>query len=118
MPNDDEQVDIAALEQQLRADRVRLMERIARLDADANDEAWSQPRPDEADQGAAAVERERLRLLAAQARAALEQTESALARIEEGSYGKCTECGSDIPAARLEARPEAELCVSCQQRRR
>lgn len=115
---DDDQLDIPALADQLEADKLRLAERIARLDAEANDEAWSQPKPDEADQGSASVERERLRLLAAQARTSLRQTEAALARIADGTYGKCAECGADIAPGRLEARPEAELCVSCQQQRR
>lgn len=116
--SESESPDIAGLRDRLTAERERLAERIARLDADADDEAWAQPKPDEADQGNAAVERERLRSLAGQARAALEQAEAALARIEAGTYGKCTECGNDIPAGRLDARPEAELCLTCQSKRR
>ena len=38
----------------------------------------------------------------------------ALERIEEGSYGICTNCGQPIQAERLEALPEAELCIDCQ----
>jgi RNA polymerase-binding protein DksA len=37
----------------------------------------------------------------------------ALARIEDGSYGACTRCGNDIAKKRLEARPEASLCIDC-----
>lgn len=37
----------------------------------------------------------------------------ALARIEDGTYGRCVRCGSDISLARLEARPEAALCIEC-----
>lgn len=40
----------------------------------------------------------------------------ALARIEDGTYGECARCGSDIPMARLEARPEAALCIDCARR--
>jgi DnaK suppressor protein len=40
----------------------------------------------------------------------------ALARIEDGSYGDCEECGQPIGASRLLARPEARLCISCQTR--
>ena len=32
-----------------------------------------------------------------------------------GSYGVCIDCGTDIPAARLYATPEAERCIACQQ---
>ena len=37
----------------------------------------------------------------------------ALERIEDGSYGECVRCGNDIAAGRLEARPEAALCIEC-----
>ncbi len=37
----------------------------------------------------------------------------ALGRIEDGTYGECVRCGRDIAAARLEARPEAALCIDC-----
>ena len=37
----------------------------------------------------------------------------ALARIEDGTYGECVRCGGDIAPARLEARPEAALCIGC-----
>ena len=37
----------------------------------------------------------------------------ALARIDDGSYGECVRCGEDIAPGRLEARPEAALCIDC-----
>lgn len=37
----------------------------------------------------------------------------ALTRIEQGTYGECVRCGSEISAKRLEARPEAALCFAC-----
>lgn len=37
----------------------------------------------------------------------------ALERIAKGTYGECVRCGSDIAPARLEARPEAALCIRC-----
>ena len=37
----------------------------------------------------------------------------ALARIKDGEYGLCVRCGGDINPARLEARPEAALCITC-----
>ncbi len=39
--------------------------------------------------------------------------ESALERIEDGTYGQCEECGVKIPKARLNAIPFAPLCVKC-----
>ena len=43
-----------------------------------------------------------------------EQVEAALARIENGTYGRCVDCGTQLPDERLDARPEAERCVTCQ----
>lgn len=37
----------------------------------------------------------------------------ALLRIQQGSYGECVRCGDRIAPKRLEARPEAALCLSC-----
>ena len=60
-----------------------------------------------------AVERERDLALSAQARAAIEQIDLAIARIDAGSYGTCETCGKAIPEERLEALPHAALCVTC-----
>jgi DnaK suppressor protein len=43
----------------------------------------------------------------------LSAIESALERIEDGTYGQCEECGVKIPTARLNAIPYAPLCVKC-----
>ncbi len=45
---------------------------------------------------------------------ALTAIDSALKRIEAGTYGLCTDCGIDIPTARLHANPTAMRCVNCQ----
>jgi DnaK suppressor protein len=37
----------------------------------------------------------------------------ALARIDAGMYGICVRCGQEISRARLDARPEAALCIEC-----
>ena len=37
----------------------------------------------------------------------------ALGRLEDGTYGEGVRCGGDIASARLEARPEAALCIDC-----
>ena len=42
------------------------------------------------------------------------QVSAALQRLDEGSYGTCVDCGKQIPAARLEVRPEAARCVEDQ----
>jgi RNA polymerase-binding protein DksA len=43
----------------------------------------------------------------------LGRIESALERIEDGSYGVCEECGVRIPKKRLDALPYAVMCVRC-----
>lgn len=40
----------------------------------------------------------------------------ALAKFDDGSYGQCEECGNPIGFSRLQARPEARLCIACQTR--
>jgi DnaK suppressor protein len=45
-----------------------------------------------------------------------EQVVAALQRIEDGTYGRCVDCGREIPPARLEVRPEAARCVEDQAR--
>jgi DnaK suppressor protein len=47
----------------------------------------------------------------------LRKIDSALARIDEGSYGFCDETGEEIGLKRLEARPVATLCLEAQERR-
>jgi DnaK suppressor protein len=42
---------------------------------------------------------------------------AALARVEDGSYGKCVDCGQPVPDGRLEARPTTTRCVACQNKR-
>ena len=46
----------------------------------------------------------------------LQDIEAALARMDDGSYGSCTDCGGDIGEARLKATPEARRCLPCQER--
>ncbi len=45
----------------------------------------------------------------------LSKIELALRKIDEGSYGVCEECEEPISTKRLEARPEAPLCIQCKE---
>lgn len=45
----------------------------------------------------------------------LNEIDQALAAIEDGTYGTCTNCGKPIPLERLEAKPWAMLCIDCQE---
>ena len=42
--------------------------------------------------------------------------DAALKRIEDGTYGICTNCGQSIAAERLEAVPWATLCIDCKRK--
>ena len=45
----------------------------------------------------------------------ISKIEKAMQRIEEGSFGICEECGCEISARRLEARPVTTLCIKCKE---
>lgn len=45
----------------------------------------------------------------------LNKIEHALRKIDEGNYGECEECEEPISTKRLEARPEAPLCIQCKE---
>lgn len=47
----------------------------------------------------------------------LADIDAALKRIEDGTYGICSNCGKPISPERLEARPWATLCIDCQRER-
>jgi len=47
-------------------------------------------------------------------RAELAGIDAALARIADGRYGQCVDCGARIPAARLAVAPQALRCLRCQ----
>lgn len=48
--------------------------------------------------------------------AELRLVDAALARIADGTYGQCMDCGVEIPAARLHVAPEAARCIRCQEK--
>lgn len=53
-------------------------------------------------------------ILSDREREKLQGIQDALERIDDGSYGVCESCDTEIAAARLEALPFTRLCVSCQ----
>jgi len=71
---------------------------------------------DQADTGSKNFEREHEMSLANNSRTMLLQSERALRRLTDGSYGICESCGFPIGKARLQAFPRATLCVTCKQR--
>jgi DnaK suppressor protein len=55
--------------------------------------------------------------LAQMKRETLNRIDAALDRLNQGRYGRCIECGDDIPAARLRALPFAVRCLDCEDAR-
>ena len=45
----------------------------------------------------------------------ISKIDKAILRIEHGSFGICEECGCEISARRLEARPVTTLCIECKE---
>lgn len=66
------------------------------------------------DPGTRLSEIQEFETLAARQSAGLEAIDHALARLDQGVYGTCEECGVEIPYERLEAIPDAVLCIDCQ----
>jgi DnaK suppressor protein len=103
----------------LLAERAEYTEKADELKAEADQLALeSEPGDIQFDEeggegGTANVERELDLVLSAQARAAVDEIDRALAKIDNGTYGTCEGCGQPIPRARLKALPYAALCVQC-----
>lgn len=72
-------------------------------------------RYDEIDQATTDIEQSMRMRLRNREMLYIKKIDEALARIEEGTFGECEECGEDIELRRLEARPTATLCVSCKE---
>ena len=108
---------IATLRKELETERVDLTAQAERLEADAADESWKEPRSDDdAETGTATFERERTMSLARNARQTIVQIERALARMDAGTYGLCVNCGEAISHERLEALPQAVDCLDCRRK--
>ena len=69
---------------------------------------------DSADAGSILSEADRTDAILDSARNQRDEVLAALSRIDEDSYGKCVDCGQEIPEGRLDARPDAARCVGCQ----
>ena len=102
----------------LAADREATEALITRLGADLD--SFTEARKDGATDDEHDPEGPTLAFERSQSTAILEQTrqhfaqiESAMLRLDDGSFGTCATCGKDIPFARLEVRPYSTQCVAC-----
>ncbi|MBC2776446.1 TraR/DksA family transcriptional regulator [Parasphingopyxis marina] len=104
--------DHSPAQSKLEAQLAELEERQAHLARDLGE-------PADPDSSERAVEREDDDALEGQAALVTREIASvkrAIDRIAQGDYGICVRCGGDIAPARLDARPEAALCIACARR--
>ena len=100
----------------LAAAKARLETQLAELEARQARIAEDLAEPPDRDWDEQAIEREDDDALEGQGMLIAREIASvkrALARIADGTYGECVRCGGDIAPGRLEARPEAALCIAC-----
>jgi DnaK suppressor protein len=90
---------------------------IAVLEAEAEDEEEELGEADQhsEDNASELTEADRAEALIDAAAFRKAEGEAALKRLEAGVYGVCIDCGEQIATARLEFRPEAARCLSCQE---
>jgi len=98
-----------ALKQQLETRLSSLQSRLQHLKNDAA-QAHS---GDSAEQAQERENDEVIDAIGIETRHSISDIQSALMRIEDGTYGICGGCGEDIARSRLEAIPEATRCVNC-----
>jgi len=65
-----------------------------------------------ADSGQVAAEQGEHRALLGRLQETLTDVDRALAKLDDGTYGKCEVCGEDIGEARLEALPASRYCIN------
>lgn len=110
-------MDVATAQQRLDLLLVELDRSLATLQSEtARDEHSTGRETRTADPGSALSDADREEAVIEAMQVQRDQVQAALQRIADGSYGKCVECGTELPAERLEARPEAARCVRCQAR--
>jgi len=102
--------DTQSYKDKLMALKAEVTKRMKSIDRDIRHEDMS------ADWSEQATERENDEVLQSLGNAADEELamiKAALQRIEDGNYFFCSNCGDDIPEARLQLLPYSSLCVSC-----
>lgn len=105
---------LAVVRDHLEEERDRLRAQIRELGGDEKldfDENF-------ADSGQVTAERGEADALAGQLTETLAEIDDALAKLDAGTYGSCESCQQEIGDERLEAMPEARLCITCASQRR
>jgi RNA polymerase-binding transcription factor DksA len=111
--------ELKAIRTEIAKDLARLQEELAVVEAEMNElisDSGEGAGDDQADSGTKTFEREHEMSLVINARDMVLQTERALDRIDNKTYGNCEECGNAIGKARLQVFPRATLCMICKQK--
>jgi RNA polymerase-binding transcription factor DksA len=111
--------ELKSMKSQLQKELVRLRKELEDAEREMEDliaAAGVGAGDDQADAGTKTFEREHEMSLVYNARDMVTQTERAIERIDNKSYGKCEECGSFIGKDRLQVFPRATLCMACKQK--
>ncbi|MSZ02127.1 MAG: molecular chaperone DnaK [Actinobacteria bacterium] len=111
--------ELKAMRSELSKDLIRLREELAEVESGMEDLINAEGMgagDDQADAGTKTFEREHEMSLVYNARDMVVQTERALERIDNKTYGRCEECENSIGKARLQVFPRATLCMSCKQK--
>jgi len=109
-------VEFAELYERLKKEKVELLEKIEQLrtlgqpSAERREGSPFGKREEGADE---ASELEKRLALENRLTGSLSEVEHALQKYEAGTYGLCDSCGQPIEQARLEAIPQASLCMKC-----
>jgi RNA polymerase-binding transcription factor DksA len=111
--------ELKAMRSELSKDLIRLRAELAEVESGMEDLINAEGMgagDDQADAGTKTFEREHEMSLVYNARDMVIQTERALERIDNKTYGRCEECENSIGKARLQVFPRATLCMSCKQK--
>ncbi len=111
--------ELKAIRTEIARDLARLQQELAVVEAEMNElisESGEGAGDDQADSGTKTFEREHEMSLVINARDMVLQTERALDRIDNKTYGNCEECANAIGKARLQVFPRATLCMICKQK--
>ena len=104
------------LRTKLEHDRAQVLERMELLRADSQDAGETRegsPFGKREEEATETFEFEKRIMLESSLRATLAEIDHALEKFKAGTYGKCEKCGQNIEQERLEARPQASLCMGC-----
>ena len=111
--------ELKAIRTEIAKDLARLQQELAVVEAEMHElisDSGEGAGDDQADSGTKTFEREHEMSLVINARDMVLQTERALDRIDNKTYGNCEECGNAIGKARLQVFPRATLCMICKQK--